>query len=74
MSWYLDVKTGRISCYEPEKNDGDFGGRIVSTFWDTAGKVALQRLRDNRQTSWEYRNDPPWWPHPPLIDLREFEE
>jgi len=47
----------------------------VATEWDESRRVVGQRrLEGNGPNVIETRTSPPWWPHPPLIDLREFEE
>ncbi len=48
---------------------GDYKPGSVFTYWEN-----WEIFAQTRHDSGEQRNSLPWWPHPPLIDLREFEE
>ncbi len=47
--------------------------RRFTVSWDSDGEVKTQSRAGARGEP-EGRTSPPWWPHPPLVDLREFEE
>ncbi len=58
-----------VVFYEEYENGKSLAGSIT-TIWGPDGRISSQNvIGDNRS-----RTSPPWWPHPPLIDLREFEE
>ncbi len=66
--WWLHAH-GTIQYVEYENGAVKRGS--VTTRWDSDGKIREQfRWIEPR----DLRTSPPWWPHPPLIDLREFEE
>ena len=73
--WYRSVDK-KISYSVLEHDQGARGS--VTTKWDANGKVIRQHRRPLKSTAGgprvETRTSPPWWPHPPPIDLKEFEE
>ena len=72
--WVLYKDTGAIMYGNME--DGKLKLGSVATLWDASpGRVMAQSRRLSLSIGdIETRRSPPWWPHPPLIDLREFEE
>ena len=61
--WRYERESGEVSF-------ADWKSRTWTT-WDKNSEVIGQLRLDSSE---ETRDSPPWWPHPPLIDLREFEE
>ena len=61
---------GTVS-YEQLGKWGRINWEGVVTLWDSERRVHSQYRRGKRLIE---RDSPPWWPPPPLIDLREFEE
>ncbi len=64
---------GNVDCWEHK--DGQMAPGSFFTQWSASGEVYKQ-LRHPRFEGDPpgFRDSPPWWPHPPLIDLSEFEE
>ena len=70
--WWQLYPSGQIDHYVFE-NDNQKPGS-VHTRWGSDGEIIYQLPAWTKGRAQEYRYSPPWWPHPPLIDLREFEE
>ena len=62
------LPSGVIAHFELDHGQLARGG--FTTYWRTDGCVNHQYANGVQS----YLIFPPWWPHPPLIDLREFEE
>ena len=66
---YEEYENGKIK-HDSITSRWNSDGKIV---WQARGPVSLLALPYGSPKP-ETRTSPPWWPHPPLIDLREFEE
>ena len=58
-----------VIVHEKYENGKSLAGSIM-TMWGPDGRISSQHMNGDHSV----RTSPPWWPHPPLIDLREFEE
>ena len=62
---------GRTTYFVWESGEVKSGS--ISTQWNPDGRVYRQ-LDESPYPVFEERLSPPWWPHPPLIDVSEFEK
>ncbi len=69
-NWEIQ-RDGVVGHFEFE--NGDIREGSVVTAWGSGGRV-FEQFRWPERRAEDRRTSPPWWPHPPLIDLREFEE
>ncbi len=71
LRWDFLKDYGTIQCTEQR---GEEWTDEIETTWNNEGQVIRQRRGVSYASGGPSRDSPPWWPHPPLIDLREFEE
>ena len=71
LRWDLLKDYGTIQCTEQR---GEEWTDEIETTWNNEGQVIRQIRGVSYASGGPFRNSPPWWPHPPLIDLKEFEE